>query len=335
MLDQKLVDMLHLLQPQLTIIDGIVGGEGNCPAPVEPVDSHVIVSGTHCVETDRAAARLMGFDPASIPLIRLADENGFGEPGVPVVGQAQVPPFRPADPSLFGEWMQEHFPHVRVLIGHNLPGTPQSNGEGVFDREGLCALENTCRGGCLAAVRYAFDMLYYEGARRDFKAVIVIGAGVPVNGEACYFDREGRRYTAAEVALLPGKKAAFGTCATGLGGTVDRYVEGCMPLPNSPHMVVHQLSGTSCSVMGLRNRFLLTGLVETLRTCERRKALLRQGVRLDVALRHENRFFPVRELSAAELQQDWVLEPFEPLTPDEVKTLCQVEDRSVLATFTG
>jgi len=34
----RLVDMLHLFQPDLTIIDGLVGGEGNCPAPVDPVD---------------------------------------------------------------------------------------------------------------------------------------------------------------------------------------------------------------------------------------------------------------------------------------------------------
>jgi len=62
-IDQKLVDMLYLFRPHLTIIDGIVGGEGNCPAPVEPVDSQVIISGTNSVETDRVATRMMGFDP--------------------------------------------------------------------------------------------------------------------------------------------------------------------------------------------------------------------------------------------------------------------------------
>ena len=36
-LNQKLVDMLRLFQPDLVIIDGIVGGEGNGPAPVNPV----------------------------------------------------------------------------------------------------------------------------------------------------------------------------------------------------------------------------------------------------------------------------------------------------------
>ncbi len=67
-IDQKLVDMLHLFKADLVIIDGIVGGEGNCPAPVEPVQSRVIISGNHSVETDRVAIRMMGFDPADDPL---------------------------------------------------------------------------------------------------------------------------------------------------------------------------------------------------------------------------------------------------------------------------
>ena len=68
-IDQKLVDMLHLFKPDLVVIDGLVGGEGNCPAPVEPVQSGVIVSGNHAVETDRVATRMMGFDPKQIALI--------------------------------------------------------------------------------------------------------------------------------------------------------------------------------------------------------------------------------------------------------------------------
>jgi len=106
-INQKLVDLLYLLRPDLVLIDGIVGGEGNCPAPVEPVQSRVIISGNHAVETDRVAARMMGFDPAHIPLLRLADENGFGDPRVEIAGAARVTPFRPADPSLMGAWMQE------------------------------------------------------------------------------------------------------------------------------------------------------------------------------------------------------------------------------------
>ncbi|MBV5272965.1 MAG: DUF362 domain-containing protein, partial [Lamprocystis purpurea] len=41
-IDRKLVEMLYLFKPDLVFIDGVVGGEGECPAPVDPVDSRHI-----------------------------------------------------------------------------------------------------------------------------------------------------------------------------------------------------------------------------------------------------------------------------------------------------
>ena len=58
-IDRKLVEMLYLFRPDLVLIDGVVGGEGECPAPVDPVDSRLIIAGDQPVETDR------GGDPAS------------------------------------------------------------------------------------------------------------------------------------------------------------------------------------------------------------------------------------------------------------------------------
>ena len=129
-IDQKLVDMLHLFKADLVIIDGIVGGEGNCPAPVEPVQSRVIISGNHSVETDRVATRLMGFDPETIQLMRIADENGFNDPGVRIIGEEKVTPYRSADPSLLGEWMKFNYPNVRVLIGHTRAAAPEPAEDG-------------------------------------------------------------------------------------------------------------------------------------------------------------------------------------------------------------
>ena len=99
-LDRKLIEIMRLVKPALTIIDGIVGGEGNCPAPQDPVDSRVIISGDDPLQTDRAAARFMGFNPDSIPLLRLAGELGFGGAEPEVAGMPQPHPFRPSDPSL-------------------------------------------------------------------------------------------------------------------------------------------------------------------------------------------------------------------------------------------
>ena len=54
-----------------------MGGEGNTPAPVDPVDSRVLVAGVDPVATDRVGTRIMGFDPDTIPLFIQARERGF------------------------------------------------------------------------------------------------------------------------------------------------------------------------------------------------------------------------------------------------------------------
>jgi hypothetical protein len=56
----------------LTIVDGIVGGEGNGPLCPKPVKSNVLITGTDPAGVDAVAARLMGYDPLNIPLIREA-----------------------------------------------------------------------------------------------------------------------------------------------------------------------------------------------------------------------------------------------------------------------
>jgi uncharacterized protein (DUF362 family) len=332
-IDQKLVDILHLFRADLVIIDGIMGGQGNCPAPVEPVQSRVIVSGNHNVETDRVATRLMGLDPAQIPLMQIADANGFNDPTVEVIGEQRITSYRPADPSLLGKWMQINFPNVRVLVGHTMNNAPQPDPDGSFNLERLCALESVCWGGCHATTRYAFDMLYHEGKRRDFHLNIILGAGCSLKDQVTYYDSTGKSYSVDEIARLPGKKLAIGTCAAAQKPVADRFVDGCMPFPNSPHMLVHQLSGTSCAVISPRNRYLLRGLLATLQMCEARKKILRRGQRIDIPLQHENKLYPHRPLSEHENQLDYILEPFPPLTPGEIRKLCAAENRNILATF--
>jgi hypothetical protein len=56
----------------LSLIDGVVAGEGEGPLAPTPVRSGVLLFGDDVVRTDRAACRLMGFDPARIPLVARA-----------------------------------------------------------------------------------------------------------------------------------------------------------------------------------------------------------------------------------------------------------------------
>lgn len=67
-------------RPYLAIVDGIVGGEGNGPVSPTPVDAGVLVAGTNPAAIDAVAARLMGYAPERIPLVR----HAFDEHHLPV-----------------------------------------------------------------------------------------------------------------------------------------------------------------------------------------------------------------------------------------------------------
>jgi uncharacterized protein (DUF362 family) len=54
----------------LTVVDGIIGGEGNGPMAPDAVSSGLILAGTHPVAVDVAAATLMGFDWKKIRMLK-------------------------------------------------------------------------------------------------------------------------------------------------------------------------------------------------------------------------------------------------------------------------
>lgn len=59
-----------------SVVDGIIGGEGNGPIDVTPRPTGVILMGSHPVAVDHVAARIMGFDAQKISLLRrLGDAN--------------------------------------------------------------------------------------------------------------------------------------------------------------------------------------------------------------------------------------------------------------------
>ncbi|MEN3334564.1 MAG: hypothetical protein V7641_3929 [Blastocatellia bacterium] len=56
----------------LSLVDGIIAGEGSGPSNPDPVAAGVVVFGANPAYVDAACAYLMGFDPDKIPLIRQA-----------------------------------------------------------------------------------------------------------------------------------------------------------------------------------------------------------------------------------------------------------------------
>jgi uncharacterized protein (DUF362 family) len=97
-LDQAIVDVAAAVRPDVQIVDGIVGMQGNGPIQGTPVGAGVLVFGTDPVATDVTGARLMGLDPARIRSIAEAARFlGQGDPDrITQVGEdvdAHVVPF--------------------------------------------------------------------------------------------------------------------------------------------------------------------------------------------------------------------------------------------------
>ena len=53
-----------------TVVDGVVGGEGNGPLAPEPVHSGFVVCGANPWAVDRVATKEMGLDVSAIPLLQ-------------------------------------------------------------------------------------------------------------------------------------------------------------------------------------------------------------------------------------------------------------------------
>ncbi|MFC1693337.1 DUF362 domain-containing protein [Candidatus Latescibacterota bacterium] len=51
------------VQPDLSVIDGIVAIEGDGPWDGDPLEYGVILSSTDCIAADRLCTELMGIDP--------------------------------------------------------------------------------------------------------------------------------------------------------------------------------------------------------------------------------------------------------------------------------
>jgi uncharacterized protein (DUF362 family) len=79
---EVLVDLLYMqreLHPAVfTVTDGTVAGDGAGPRTMIPRVKNLILAAADSVAIDSISAKLMGFDPLSIPFLRMAHERGLG-----------------------------------------------------------------------------------------------------------------------------------------------------------------------------------------------------------------------------------------------------------------
>jgi uncharacterized protein (DUF362 family) len=79
---ETLVDLLAIQKEihsgLFAVMDGTTAGNGPGPRTMFPIRKDVILASADQVAIDAVAAKLMGFDPLSIPYIRLAHDAGLG-----------------------------------------------------------------------------------------------------------------------------------------------------------------------------------------------------------------------------------------------------------------
>jgi uncharacterized protein (DUF362 family) len=73
-IEHSIVDLVHLVKPQLAIIDGITAMEGLGPLDGTARNANVLIAGTDLAAVDATCARIMGMNPNLIPMLKLAGQ---------------------------------------------------------------------------------------------------------------------------------------------------------------------------------------------------------------------------------------------------------------------
>src|SRR5438067_1721767 len=153
-IDQCIVDMNLGLKPDLTIVDGSVGQDGEGPLYGDKADLQVLVAGRDSLAVDLVCCQLVGVKPRDIPHLKLAIEQ-LGKPSWTIVGEevGVIKKFRlPAQNPLYRfifwmmypldypyNWIAGHGKHFCTLLySTGLVGTRPQIKEESCTRCGIC-----------------------------------------------------------------------------------------------------------------------------------------------------------------------------------------------------
>lgn len=306
-INKKLADLLYLFQPDLIVIDGIIGGEGNTPAPVDPVDTHVIISGTDPVGTDEVATRIMGIDPSTIPLMTEARRRGFGASDLEISGD--TPPvfsFRRANPSLMDEEFHRQFPNVLALAGHCLPHAPKISALSDVTPEIARQLERACDGGCLNALRSGFDYVIYAPEKNmQLPLTVIIGGGVLIDGKRYWFDRDGNAYDEEKIQSLNKPVLTLGNCGAVLDHIAKYKTGGCCS-PSACMLAATGAMKIPFPLLSLKNEsFFHFGFSAISMVASRAWSCLR-GRWIDCPSEHKDQIYPIPEIPEESQQLNYI-----------------------------
>ncbi|GAC1568834.1 MAG: hypothetical protein NVS3B14_19880 [Ktedonobacteraceae bacterium] len=85
-IDQSIVDMNRGIKPDLTIVDGSVGQDGEGPLYGDKTDLQVLVAGRDSLAVDLVSCQVVGVRPRDIPHLKLALDQ-MGKPAWTLAGE--------------------------------------------------------------------------------------------------------------------------------------------------------------------------------------------------------------------------------------------------------
>ncbi|NLL62815.1 MAG: DUF362 domain-containing protein [Ruminococcaceae bacterium] len=334
-IDKKLADLLYLFKPDLTVVDGIIGGCGNTPGPNIPVIVDKIVTGTNSVEVDRVVTEMMGFDPSKNKLLIEAGKRGFGDKKVKVIGEKEVTPFMPAEQSLITERFEKNWPGVKYYVGHTNERAPKLTSLEPKGRDFAIEMEATCGGGCVASMGTTFEIMYGSYSyplNKNRKLNVIVGNGAEFNGVKYWLDREGRPYTLEELKALPGITYVCGECSKPAkdAATKGLFIRGCGEVNNLAARLFIAMMPCLPGQFDLNNLPLI--LAGVMRKYVIKLVLAAKGLptehRFDA---YDDGLFTISELSDKDIKEDWIPAPIPPLTRKQ--RIEAMKDVRLLANF--
>ena len=76
-LSKKIADLVSVVRPSISVVDGIIAGEGH-ETSGNPVEMNLVIAGTDPVAVDAVGATVMGITPTDVKHLVLAEKKGIG-----------------------------------------------------------------------------------------------------------------------------------------------------------------------------------------------------------------------------------------------------------------
>uniref|UniRef100_B8HRR9 DUF362 domain-containing protein n=1 Tax=Cyanothece sp. (strain PCC 7425 / ATCC 29141) TaxID=395961 RepID=B8HRR9_CYAP4 len=121
---QMLVETARTISPDLTIVDGIIGHEGNGPSGGEPRALNLLAASPNVFAIDRSIVEILSVDPQIIPVMRAAARSGL------IPAEIDYPLLKPVDLQI-SDWQ---LPEKLVPIDFGAPRVLKSTFKHLYIR---------------------------------------------------------------------------------------------------------------------------------------------------------------------------------------------------------